>query len=88
MDYLLGKGEVVTLAGVARQTVTVRAGALWLTVAGDGRDYLLAGGERFTVTADALLVLEALADAVVGVDCPAERPLHLPLLAAVCRSNG
>lgn len=69
MDYMLKKGEVVSIAAAgAVSAFSVREGRIWLTLLGDSRDYLLAQGERFPLGGDGTYVLEALADTTIALE--------------------
>lgn len=69
MDYMLKKGEVVSMAAAgAASAFSVREGRIWLTRPVDPRDYLLARGDRFPLGGDGTYVLEALADATIALE--------------------
>jgi len=68
MNYLLNKGEVLTLFGAARvEAVWVKSGRVWLTREDDPRDYCLTAGKRLPLAAARLVVVEALEDAALAV---------------------
>lgn len=68
MEYLLEKGEVVSLAatggGKVLQTVS---GTLWLTGSPDQQDHILTPGRRFRLEQAESVVIEALEDASFSV---------------------
>ena len=67
MEYVLKKGEVVSLVAAAgSQKLHVVAGTIWITRA-DSRDYLLSGGSRFQIRRAETIVLEALQDAIFAL---------------------
>ena len=69
MDYMLRKGEVVSMAAAgADSSFSVRKGRIWLTRPGDTRDYLLSQGDRFPLGGDGSFVMEALADATIALE--------------------
>lgn len=69
MDYILGKGEVVSITSEgAASALSVSKGYIWLTRTGDARDYLLGTGERFPLEGAGSMVLEALADATIALE--------------------
>lgn len=69
MDYMLRKGEVVSMAAARAASVfSVREGRIWLTRPDDSRDYLLSRGDRFPLGGDGTFVLEALADTTIALE--------------------
>jgi hypothetical protein len=69
MDYTLRKGEVISMtAAGAAEALSVCAGRVWLTRAGDPRDHLLTEGDRFPLGGAGSFVLEALADATIALE--------------------
>ena len=77
MDYMLRKGEVVTMtAAGAAGAFAVRKGLIWLTRAGDTGDYLLTTGEGFQLGGKGTYVLEALADATITLERVAARDVR------------
>lgn len=71
MECTLGQGELIRLDG-GKDGALLRCtnGTLWLTC-GDGRDYLLSGGDSFKLAAGQAAVAEALQVS----DCTLEKPL-------------
>jgi len=74
MDYMLKKGEVVTMAAAgAASSFIVRKGRIWLTRPGDQQDYLLSQGDHFPLGSEGKFVMEALDDAVLALEGAEER---------------
>ena len=74
MDYMLRKGEVVTMAAAgAASSFIVRKGRIWITRPGDRQDYLLSQGKCFPLGGKGTLVMEALDDAVITLEGTEER---------------
>lgn len=68
MNYLLSKGEVLTLIDSEQlEAVSVQTGRVWLTRQDDPRDYCLAAGARLACGGARLVVIEALEDAALAV---------------------
>lgn len=63
----LGRRELFTLETTGRVTVSCLDGMLWLTLDGDGADYVLAPGQALRVPADQRAVIQALAESRFGV---------------------
>ncbi len=64
----LGAGEIERLEGVrAGDAILCTRGALWITQAGDWRDYLLQQGEEFVAGRRGLVVVQALADSAYRI---------------------
>lgn len=84
MDYYLKKGEVISVNAASSHFLRVADGCIWLTRPDDPRDYFLRRGGRFDVGAGGTFVLEALADAVVGVECPSKSMLQLTIRVNAC----
>ncbi|BCS52795.1 DUF2917 domain-containing protein [Geobacter sp. SVR] len=84
MEYVLGKGEVISVAASAgNQTIQVVAGEIWLTRSGDSRDYILRRANRFSIAPAESVVLEALEEASFTLvpaeaTAPARLILHVP----------
>lgn len=73
MDYVLGKGEVVSVAtGGAESRLSVQSGRIWLTCSGDPADYLLSQEDRYTLAGEGTVVLEALTEATIAIERIAE----------------
>jgi hypothetical protein len=64
----LRKGELLLVREAAGSTVTVHAGAVWLTEQDNPRDVELRSGQSFTLARPGLALLEAFGDAAVSVD--------------------
>ncbi|MDD2851139.1 MAG: DUF2917 domain-containing protein [Desulfuromonadaceae bacterium] len=62
MEYILKKGEVMSLTAAERSVIRVQVGEVWLTSGDDSRDYFLQRGDSFAKNGDGLVVLESLAD--------------------------
>lgn len=63
----LGRKDVFTLEAADRVTVSCLDGMLWITLDGDGSDYVLATGQALRVPAGNRAVIEALAESRFGV---------------------
>ena len=68
MNYLLNKGEVISLSVRSRHVVRVNEGNIWLTHSGECRDYILKQGEKRELGNKGMIVLEALTDSVVRIE--------------------
>ena len=67
MEYVLRKGEVISVvASAMSQTLRVGVGRVWIT-RGDSRDYLLCEGGRLLVNRTETIVLEALQDSTFAL---------------------
>ncbi|QWV91889.1 DUF2917 domain-containing protein [Geomonas oryzisoli] len=74
MRYLLTQGEVVTLqADDAIESLSLVAGAIWLTRSSDTRDYCLHQATRLAVVRGETLIIEALTPATLTVNCRERR---------------
>lgn len=71
MEYLLKKGEVISLDSSADSVIKVKEGVIWLTFSDGERDYFLQKGRNFTLDSERNLVLEALTGSKFHIDCPA-----------------
>lgn len=69
MNYTLREREVVslTIAG-ALSELFVKEGHVWLTRAGDPRDYVLKRGDRLPLEGDGSYILEALVEATFKLE--------------------
>jgi len=63
----LDGGQTLRLKDALGASVTVVAGEVWMTQAGDLKDVVLAAGERHVVERGGLSVLQALTDARVTI---------------------
>ncbi|MBJ6749771.1 DUF2917 domain-containing protein [Geomonas anaerohicana] len=79
MRYLLAKGEIITLqADDAIESLSLVAGAIWLTRSSDTRDYCPQEGTRLTVVRGETLIIEALTPVTITVNCRERRAaLHI-----------
>lgn len=69
MEIRLGKNEVMTFGGDARQlSVSCHRGELWLTQQGDSNDYLIQPGQHFTVNRKGRVVMLALSPSELRLD--------------------
>ncbi|QXE91619.1 DUF2917 domain-containing protein [Geomonas subterranea] len=74
MRYLLAQGEIITLQnGDAIESLSLLAGAIWLTRSSDTRDYCLQEGTRLAVVRGETLIIEALTPATLTVNCRLRR---------------
>lgn len=73
MDYLLKKGELISLSVKACYVVRVNKGNVWLTHGGECRDYILKHGDKREFTCKEMIVLEALTDSVVAIESLSSR---------------
>ena len=62
MEYILKKGEVMSLTTAAHHLIRVNEGFVWLTGSEDPRDYVLNRGDSLDTNGKGTLVLEALTD--------------------------
>ncbi|UFS70207.1 DUF2917 domain-containing protein [Geomonas sp. RF6] len=68
MNYLLEKGEVLTLVTTpAMEAVEVVTGRVWLTKEDDGADYCIDAGSLCSIKSAKGVVIEALESASVSV---------------------
>lgn len=79
MEYILKKGEVMSLTGTAHHLIRVNEGFVWLTGSEDSRDYLLNRGDRFEMSNRGTLVLEALADSAFCIVCLHAMPVQVTI---------
>jgi hypothetical protein len=69
----LEKGSLVTVELGKQETVLqCRSGRLWVTVAGDPRDYLLEGAEERLIIGPGRVVIEALSGSCFGMHSEAD----------------
>ena len=84
MNYQMGKNEVVSfVAAAGDQVLQVVEGVIWLTRAGDSRDYFLRPPGRFLVRRSDSVIVEAVSAAsfsLVTVSAPARARvvIHCP----------
>lgn len=69
MRWCLDRGELISLNRPETGCLVCLQGRVWMTT-GDGRDYLLRGGERRDVGEGEQIVVEAMTDAVVTLAAP------------------
>jgi hypothetical protein len=62
MEYLMKKGEVMSLTAAGRSVIRVQEGSVWLTSGDGARDCFLNRGDSFANNGPGLVVLESLAD--------------------------
>ena len=79
MEYILKKGEVMSLTGTAHHLIRVNEGLVWLTGLEDPRDYILNRGSRFDMCGKGTLVLEALADSAFCIGCLQAVPVQVTI---------
>lgn len=79
MEYILKRGEVMSLTGSAHHLIRVNEGLVWLTGSEDPRDYLLNRGDRFDMNGKGTLVLEALADSAFCIGCLQAVPVQVTI---------
>lgn len=71
MRIELSKDQWVTLQGDCQGVrIICRSGVLWLTQAGDRRDYLLEPAGEFVVRSNAMVFVEARRPAILDVAAP------------------
>jgi Protein of unknown function (DUF2917) len=61
-SYELAKGKAMTLPQQQAIVIQCHAGMLWLTIAGDAKDYFLRAGESVTCQKECVVVVEAMRD--------------------------
>ena len=79
MEYILKKGEIMSLAAAARPVIRVKEGVIWMTRAEDSRDYFLQRGNSFAMNGEGSVVLEALADCAFDIQCPDAAPWQVTI---------
>lgn len=79
MEYILKKGEVMSLTAAERSVIRVQEGDVWLTSGDDSRDYFLQRGDSFAKNGDGLVVLESLADCVFTIRSLAAAPSRVTI---------
>jgi Protein of unknown function (DUF2917) len=62
IGYELVKDKAMTLPQRNAVVIQCRAGLLWLTIAGNGKDYFLRAGESIACHRDRAVVIEAMND--------------------------
>ena len=67
----LERGTLARIEDGKGTLVRVRDGEVWITQAGDCRDYFLRGGEHFRLDRDGLALISALTAARVTITAPA-----------------
>jgi hypothetical protein len=68
MTIDLKRGNFLRVRDGAGGKVTARAGSVWLTEQGGGRDVVLAPGRSFTLRQNGLALIEAFSDASVSYE--------------------
>lgn len=79
MEYILKKGEVMSLTAASSNLIRVNEGLVWLTGSEDPRDYVLNRGDRFDMSGKGTLVLEALADSAFCIGCLHAVPVQVTI---------
>jgi hypothetical protein len=86
MTMHLTKNAVFSLEVPARGvTITCHSGTLWITRAGDARDYVVSAGASFAARGGGSLVVQALKEAEIAVRLPDRHPGRLRLLLSRSR---
>jgi len=71
MELLLSKNETLVIDGDHRgETLLCTSGTLWVTQAGDARDYVLSVGKSLNLSGSGRVVAWALSDAALRCLCP------------------
>jgi len=82
----IGTRSVFSLKGPVRgATIACDSGMLWITQAGDVRDYVIRAGKDFTVPGEGSVAIQLLNDAGVTVRLPDRYPDRLRRLFRRCR---
>lgn len=79
MEYILKKGEVISLEAASSPVIRVKKGAVWLTRADDSRDFFLKRGDSFAREGEGLVVLESMSDCAFDIYCPDTVPTQLTI---------
>ena len=79
MEYILKKGEVMSLEAASSPVIRVKEGEVWLTRADDSRDFFLKRGDSFARDGEGLVVLESLSDCVFDIQCPDAVPRQMTI---------
>ena len=79
MEYILKKGEVMSLATAVFPAIRVKEGVVWLTRTDDPRDYFLQRGDSFAKSGEGLVVLESLSDCTFDIQYPETAPSPLTI---------
>ncbi|AZZ36611.1 hypothetical protein CIK05_07350 [Bdellovibrio sp. qaytius] len=69
-QIFLKKGELLEIT--SRSVITVNSGLVWVTVAGDQKDYVLKSGEKLEITG-AKPVIEAIRSSDIQVQEPGSK---------------
>lgn len=85
MEYILKKGEVMSLAAAVSPVIRVKEGVVWLTLADDSRDYFLQRGDSFVRNGEGLVVLESLSDCAFDIQCPDTAPRQVTIQLTLTR---
>lgn len=81
----VGKRSVFSLKGPVRgTTIACDSGTLWVTQAGDIKDYVLRAGMNFTVPGEGSVAIQLLEDAGVTIRLPGGYPDRLRRLFRKC----
>ncbi len=85
MEYILKKGEVLSLTTAVSPVIRVKEGVVWLTIADDSRDYFLKRGDRFAGNGEGLVVLESLSGCALDIQCPDAAPRQVTIQLTLTR---
>ncbi len=81
-----GKRSVFSLKGPVRgATIACDSGAVWITQAGDIRDYVISAGMNFTVPGEGSVAIQVMQDAGIAIRLPDRDPGRLRRLLTKCR---
>ncbi len=81
-----GKRSVFSLKGPVRgATIACESGAVWITQAGDIRDYVIRAGMDFTVPGDGSVAIQLMEHAGITIRLPESCPGRLRRLFGKCR---
>jgi hypothetical protein len=79
MEYILKKGEVMSLEAAVTPVIRVKEGVVWLTRTEDTCDYVLQPCDSFVRNGAGSLVLESLSDCTFDIQCPDTAPCQLTI---------
>lgn len=65
----LVSGQLLRLRWTRGQRVTCERGCVWITAPGEANDIFLQAGQRWTIPANGLVLVEAEGSAVVTLGC-------------------
>ncbi len=81
-----GKRSVFSLKGPVRgATIACDSGAVWITQAGDIRDYVIVAGMDFTVPGEGSVAIQLMEHAGITIRLPDREPGRLRRLLTKCR---